>query len=250
MTLRTYLHLFLAILLAVCASAPAPAKQSAAGTPPEHAKTLIFTANGPLIDKTVDGADFIEKLHQHTSALKDYSCEFEIVVYKKDSTVVEKGILYFKQPRLMRLEEKGDYKKGAVVVLGANGKARGHLGGAMKYFTMTLEPDSSWLVASNSYPMKDSDLMSLSAFLKNWLVQGIKSRVTEEPVTIEEIGQPVHVLEMYKSSDPKTVLKRIYIDPQTHLPIRWDDHDYENPSRSKWKNLKTNIELSEDLFKL
>ncbi len=248
MKLRVFLYLFILFTVAIGAQNYATAKSAATQT--EHAKTSIFTANGPLIEQTVDGADFIEKLHRHTSALKDYSCDFEIVVYKKGETVVEKGVLYFKQPRLMRLEEKGEYKKGAVVVLGPNGKARGHLGGAMKYFTMTLEPDSSWLVASNSYPMKDSDLMSLSSFLKNWLAQGIKSRVTPEPVTIEEIGQPVHVLEMYKSSDPKTVLKRIYIDPQTNLPVRWDDHDYESPSRSKWKNLKTNIGLDDSLFKL
>lgn len=209
-----------------------------------------FSAKGPMHEGMTDGSALIEKMHKTAGEIKDYVCEFEITVYKQAATSVEKGLLYFKQPRMLRSEETGEYHPGAVVVIRPDGKARAHYGGALKFFTVTLEPDDPKLLASNGYPMKDSDFRSLTSFLKKWLADGIKSRATAEPVKVEGVDMPVYVLEMYKVNEPQAVLKRVYVHPETHLPVRWDDHDYANPSLSRWRDVKVNTSLDDHLFQL
>jgi len=58
------------------------------------------------------------------------------------------------------------------------------------------------------------------------------------------------VLEIYGAADPENVLKRVFVDAKTKLPVRWDDYDYKTPCSSTWKNVKLNAGLSDELFKL
>lgn len=209
-----------------------------------------FHVHGPMSEHMQDGSQTIESMYDKADQLKDYSCQFEITVFKKDTAVEERGNLHYKKPRMLRSEETGPYHNGAVVTLRKDGKARAHYGGALKFFTVTLSPEDQRLNASNGYPMKDSDFLSLAAFLKNWLAEGIKSRVTGQPVAVEAVDKPVLILEMYRQNEAQSVLKRIFLDPETHLPVRWDDFDYDFPSLSRWHNIKANIGLSEELFDL
>jgi outer membrane lipoprotein-sorting protein len=216
----------------------------------ETAQIANFTSKGPLVQPMKDGEVFIDTMYKNANQLNDYSMVFETTVFKKGSTVHERGNLYFKKPKLMRLEETGDYKKGSVAVLGKDGKVRAHSGGVLKLITVTMDPDDKQLNAANGDAMKGSDFVSLALSLKNKIKQGVKSRVSEKPLGVEGIGQPAYVLEMYYPSDPSLVLKRIYVDPSTYLPVRWDDYDYKNPCASVWRNVKTSIGLGDELFKM
>lgn len=252
--MKKFLHITAALSLVMAASAAVPAlsKQPIAmANGSNWAAPPNFSSHGPMIQNMKDGSEFVDRMLYHADQLKDYSCEFEITVFKKPSGITnEKGKLHFKKPRMMRSEETGDFHNGAVVVLRKDGKARAHYGGALKFFTVTVSPDDSRLLASNGYPMKDSDFVSLATYLKNWLSQGIKSRVTSTPVSVDHVPKPTYILEMYRAQDPNSVLKRIYIDPETNLPVRWDDHDYPNPSLSRWSDVKTNVGLNDDLFEM
>jgi outer membrane lipoprotein-sorting protein len=209
-----------------------------------------FSEQGPLLEGMIDGRQMVDAMHQHASELNDYSLGYQVTVFKKQSTVKEKGNLYFKKPQMLRLEETGQYKKGSVAVIGKDGKARAHAGGFTKFITVTLAPDDDELVASNGEAMKDSDLASQGATLQNLLKQGVKARASKKPIAVKGVTDPTYVLELYRAETPQRVLKRIFLDPITFLPVRWDDYDIADPSVSTWTNVKTNIGLKDQLFTL
>lgn len=219
-----------------------------------------FDAKGPFQSEMVDGAWIIEKMIKEADSLKDYSLVFETKTFKGKETISERGKLSFKKPKLMRLEEIGDYKKGSLAVLGKDGMVRAHAGGLIKFVTLTMRPDDKQLDAANGDKMEDSDLASLANLLGRRLKEGNLSRVTAKPVTCN-LGSgagsgsgsgsgSAYVLELFHKSNPTVCLKRVYVDPRTYLPLRWDDYDYKTPCTSKWFDVRTNIGLSDDLFKI
>ncbi|MEZ4534130.1 MAG: hypothetical protein R3D26_03845 [Cyanobacteriota/Melainabacteria group bacterium] len=123
-----------------------------------------------LKEGTVDGASLIERMHQRATALRNYSFNYKMKVFKKNGSVLESGSFYFKKPNYIRLEEKGPYKKGAVAIIGPNtdGRVKAHLGGGLKLFVVDLSPDSGLLKSANGHPMVQSDFLSLAECLKDY----------------------------------------------------------------------------------
>lgn len=66
----------------------------------------------------------------------------------------------------------------------------------------------------------------------------------------ESMNTPTYVLELYHPEDPQQVAKRVFIDPQSYLPVRWEDYDLKHPSSSVWTKVRTNIGLNDNLFTL
>ena len=213
--------------------------------------SIASLPQGPFIVEMQDGKEFIESMCQAADNLNDYSFQFEMTVYKLNGEQKEAGNFYFKKPRLIRLEETGNFKKGAVAVLQRDGKVRAHLGGALGFFVVTLTPESDYLRSANEYPLVASDFISLAQFLKNWLKEGMISRVTEKPVLLNGYINKVHVIEMYKQNNPHEVHKRVFVDEITKLPVQWYDfRDGRLWSKSLFKNVKTNTGLEDTLFNI
>lgn len=200
------------------------------------------------VGKTVDGVEIVQDMTAAARDLKAYTFTYEMTVYKGKKTIFEKGNFFFEKPRLLRVEEVGDYKKGAVAVIGKDGKIRGHLGGALSPFTLTLSENSDQLLSANGYPMVDSDYASMCKVIQGFLSQGMKSRVSDRPVNVDGRPEKVYVLEIYKGDN---LFKRSYVNAQSLLPVEW--FDYVNGqlfARTVWKNFKITPDLSDDLFKL
>lgn len=237
-------------------AAQAEARSATAGQRPNPQKctvtvTLAGLPSGPLMVEMKDGRDFIQSMVSSARRLGDYSFQSEMIVYKAKGQVREATNFYFKRPRLIRVEVTEGPKKGAVAVLRSDGKVRAHLGGAFKFFVVTLDPEASELKSANDYPMVDSDLVSLADFLDNWVKQGIRSRVSADPIILDGTNRQVYVLEMYKDNDQGRVLKRVFVDASTLLPVEW--YDYVNGqlwSKSTFSNIRPNIALSDKLFVL
>ncbi|MBX9691937.1 MAG: hypothetical protein K2Z81_06095, partial [Cyanobacteria bacterium] len=209
-----------------------------------------FNSHGQLVESMKDGKTFIESMNRSAEELKDYTLIFETTIFKRRSTLIDKGKLSYKKPKMMRIEEIGEFNKGAVAVIGKDGKARAHGGGMTSFVTLTLSHDDKMLNAANGDKMEDSDFESLARLLKERLRQGYTSRVSEKPVTVKGVSEPTFVLELFRASEPEKIAKRVFVHPKSFLPVRWDDYDYKDPCLSKWTDVKTNIGLSDDLFKL
>ena len=239
----TRLLAFLLIQSALCTLPIMAAPRTVPGFDP----ALVVLDAGEM----VDGASTVAEMGKAAQQLDDYALVFETVTFKKNKdTIAEKGRLFFKKPKLMRLEEIGDYQKGSIVVIGKDGKAHARGGGLARFITLTLAPDDKQLNAANGDRMIDSDFISLAAGLQKRLQMGQKMRASRTPITAGGVNRPALLLELYKPADPKNVLKRLWVDPKTYLPIRWDDYDYAMPCSSTWTEIKANPGLGDEVFRL
>jgi outer membrane lipoprotein-sorting protein len=223
-----------------------------AGAPVSDAakKSMNFNPEGQLVEQMKDGASFIETMYKEIERLNDYSLLFSTKSFKKDSSITDAGKLYFKKPKMMRVEETGEYNKGSVAVITKDGTARAKGGGLAGLVVLTLKPSDKMLDAANGDKMEDSDFASLVRILKERIKSGHATRVSEKPVTGTGVPEASYVLELFKPSEPKVCLKRVWVHPVSYLPVRWDDYDYKDPCMSTWKDVKTNVGLSDELFKL
>lgn len=192
---------------------------------------------------------FINKMYNAADSLKNYSFKFTMKVYKKKKTVVEKGNFFFKKPRLIRIEETGSYKKGAVAVLTANGRVKARLGGALRFFVADLSPRSKTLLSANGYPMVESDYVSLTTALKEFLKDGVSAQVTSKPVRLDGVNEPVYILEINKGGK---LWKKVAVNARTTLPLQWWDYSDSGTlwSYSVWTDFRSDKQLADSLFNL
>jgi outer membrane lipoprotein-sorting protein len=203
------------------------------------------------VERTSDGASFVQDMLDAASQLKSYTFDYETTVFKGGKTIDQKGTFYFKQPRQIRVEMTGNYKRGAVAVLQKDGKVRGHLGGALSPFTMTLAANSDMLQGANGYPLVDSDFFGMASVVKKFLQEGCKSQVSEHPVSVEGQSKKVYVLEVFRGPSSTELYKRAYIDPQSLLPLEWFDYQGGKLyARTVWRNVKFDSSIADDIFKI
>lgn len=204
-----------------------------------------------VVERTIDASDFIKDMAEAAAQLKSYRFDYETQVYKGKKVVNQEGSFYFKTPpRMLRVEMTGDYKHGSVAVLGKDGKIRGHLGGALGAFTITIAPNSDMLLGANGYPLIDSDFAGIAKVIQGFASQGCKTRVSDHPVAVEGQQKKVYVLEISRPNSNE-LYKRAYIDPQSMLPIEW--FDYQNNqlyARTIWKDFKIDPSLKDDVFNI
>jgi len=203
-------------------------------------------------DQVHEGTAFINQLIVTASALNNYSIDYKMVVHKRNSTETETGKLFFRQPRLMRGEILTGAKRGSIAILCADGRVRGRTGGILSWFTGTLSPDSSMLRCINGFPFVETDFASLARYLKyKMLDKGDKSLVTNQPVKSANTPSPAFVLDMYGGAPgQELVIKRVYVDPKSNLPVYWEDYqDGKLYAQSFWNDLKVNQDFPEGFFR-
>ncbi len=200
----------------------------------------------------VDGAGFVDKMVSSADSYQNYSFDYTMKVFKGKKTIVEQGVFYFKKPRLIRLEETGDFKKGSVAILGPNGKVKAHMGGSFKMFVVELDADSNMLKSANGHPMVESDFTSLAQALKHFLKTGVTCQVTKEAFDMKAEHDKVYILELRKSHDQTKIWKRVAVSSRTHLPLQWWDYDDDGNlwSHANWDSFKPNQQLADSIFNI
>ncbi|MBU6453232.1 MAG: hypothetical protein KGS72_15725 [Cyanobacteria bacterium REEB67] len=243
----------LLILLFQSTGNKAMAQEAAdARTKPSNGKSLKdpgrdYLAMVPTPPPMADGADFIQKMQSAADSYQDYYFEYKMSAFKH-GTVVEEGKFWFKKPRLLRLEEIGEFKHGCTAILTASGKVKAKAGGALGVFTVDLAPQNNMLRSANGYPMVQSDLSSLAAALRKFLAEGKTAKVSQNALQISSQPQKVHILEIYQNPNHQ-IYKRVAVDSNSFLPVEWWDFESGKlVSHSIWKTFKGNIALSNTLF--
>lgn len=243
---------------AILVFAPSAVSRPSGAAEPSH---LVGTIAGLQSAKSetemIPARNFISKMLKATDAMGDYSFKFTMQVFKGKKTVVEKGNFYFKQPRLMRLEETGSYKKGSVAVLTDSGRVKAHMGGTFSFFVVDLPADSGLLRSANGHPMIESDFKSLASALQSYIDKGMSATVTKDPVQLAGHTSKVHIVEIRKSKNAaskasESVWKRIAVDPEKHIPLQWWDYDDKGKlwSHAKWETVAANQNLPDKLFSI
>ena len=234
----------------------APAKGDTTSSIKIASKQVTTSAPALNLPKAEDGdftngAPFIERMLKAADSYKDYVFEYEMTNYKGKKQI-EKGKFYFKKPRLMRLEEVGNFRKGSIAVLGSGGKIKAKPGGALSFMTVDLPASSDYLRSANGYPMVDSDLSSLAQELKTFIEKdSCVARVTSNTVSsANNAPSQIYFLEVYHGSNfTGEIYKRVAIDPKSMLPVEWWDYiGGKLSSHSIWNNFKGNVGLADDIF--
>lgn len=202
-----------------------------------------------------NGKDFVATMTKVAQGANDYTFKCVISTYKDGKVIKEGGQFYYKKPNMMKMEVTNGAKKGAVAVLGTDGKVRGHLGGMLSMFSGTIGKDSNMLRSANGFSMMDSDYETLLRDLNKQLAEGSTCIVTVNPVAIASAGgAKQHVVEVYKNIDSdkdKELTQRIFVDVKSNLPEQWNLYRTEKLfSSTDWKDIKVNIGLTEDDFSL
>jgi len=232
-----------AMFACLCHCLPVTAREDSTAL----ALNLGRLAESKITADKVDGRDFIERMNKAADDMDSYSFNYTMRVFKDKKTVIEKGDFYYKRPGLIRLEEKGPYKKGAVAILGPNGKVKAHLGGGLKMFVVELDPESGLLRSANGHPMVQSDLKSLARALRAFVKQGVNTHVTRVPIDLGAGSSSVHILDLHKSGK---LWKRVAVDSSSLLPVKWWDYNDEGGLHSfaTWEKLAINRTFSDQLF--
>ena len=237
----------LAVTILSCASSPrAHAKSTGAK------KELLGNASGltheTFANNMKDGKPLIDAWLKASQSYPSYQFDYQMTVYKDNGTVTDTGNLFFKKPRLLRIEQTGGPKKGSVAVLCADGKVKAHPGGGFKFFVVNLSPDSNMLLSANGWPMVKSDFTSLAEAVEGYIKDGDTPRMTESPVTVGNRPYKVNVFELYKGGINGTLFKRALFNPETNLPVEWWDYrDGKLWAHSLWNNFKA-TDLSDKVF--
>lgn len=220
----------------------------------KDAKDLLGSAGGVSKISMQSGAQsdqgaIVDRWLKAAKALDDYTFNFQMDVFKPNGDkVVEKGTLWFKKVRLLRIEETGGPKAGSVAVLTGDGTVKAHMGGAMKFLTVSLAPDSNYLKSANGWPMVKADFISLAEAVKGYIKDGCVSKSSEGPVTVEGIGPgKFYDWSLYKPNG--VIYKRALFDPDNMQPVQWWDYvDGKVYAHSVWTGFKSNIGLSDKTF--
>lgn len=201
-----------------------------------------------------DGRDFVQSMSKTATSANDYTFKCVINTFRDGKVIKEEGQFYYKRPSLMKMEVTEGAKKGAVAVLGTDGKVRGHLGGMLKMFSGTIGKDSGLLKSANGFSMMNSDYETLLRDLQKQISQGATCLVTPAPVTVAHTGDKVYVLEVYQQVDSdkqKDLTQRVFIDQKTGLPEQWNLYRQDQLfSSTDWKDVKVNIGLTNEVFSL
>jgi outer membrane lipoprotein-sorting protein len=215
----------------------------------ELSGTASGLSHAAQASETKDGAGTVDKWLSSAQALQDYSFNFSMTVFKKSGQVTEAGLLFFKEPRLLRIEIKKGPKAGSVAVLQSDGKVRGHMGGALKLFSATLSPDSSMLKSENGWPMVKSDYVSLAEAVESYIRQDkCVAKVSDSPATVDGHAD---VYDWTLNHADGTLFKRALFNAQTGQPVEWWDYvDGKLFAHSVWTDFKYNQALTDKQFTL
>ena len=201
-----------------------------------------------------DGREFVSAMTKTAQSANDYTFKCAINTFRDGKVIKEQGNFYYKRPSLMKMEVTEGARKGAVAVLGTDGKVRGHLGGMLSLFSATIGKDSGMLKSANGFSMMDSDYDTLLKDLVKQLNEGSTCLVTTAPVTVAHTGDKVYVLEVYKDINgdkEKDLTQRVFIDQKTNLPEQWNLYRQDQLfSSTDWREVRVNIGLSDDVFNL
>lgn len=172
--------------------------------------------------------ELVERMRAAFGRVQDYTCRLVERNFQRPDEFSESDYA-FKKPHLIKLVGRLGRSKGAVVVLGKDGKPSLRKNGF---------PIPTFLVREEMRDFARSDFGSLVEDIEQALRAGAEATVT--------MRGDAYLLRLVRG--PRVSL--YVVDAQSHLPIEWlETVDGQRVSLTEWRDLRLDVGLTEDLFR-
>ncbi len=183
-------------------------------------------------------------------ALQDYQCTLVSHMIKGKKTEDRVYLYKFMKPHWIYMKVIKGKDKGAEIIYNPEtGKIRAHKGGLLSKIKLTLKPTDKKVLSIRGHRVDKTDFGSiLSAWLKvkdRAKVVGLGGKVDNIPCTVLEVDG-LNPAEWNGANRAK-----IYIRMDNYLPYVREEYEGDTlVHRAVYKNLKINVGLTKDDFKM
>lgn len=197
-----------------------------------------------------DAAGLIDDMLATVQKWHDYTCKSQLDYFKGDKPETRTANFFYKDNQVRVEVTGGGYRDGSVVIKNRDGKVHAKGGLMMAFIQMDLDPDSRMLIMPNGINVTKSDLPDLLTDLKHRLSEGSSARVTATPVSEPTIKSKVLIVDIFEP-DKVSLRGRMFVDPDRHVPVRWDMYRNGERVSSAWfNNLRNDVGLDDKLFRM
>ena len=204
------------------------------------------------------GLNTVKSALRKAKSMDSYSFKVRTWTFKPQTIRMDGGNFSYLKPDMIKVEVTEGKRKGSALVKRKDGRIRGHLGGAMKLFNVSLDPGSKRLKATNGYNLISSDYASLFERIVAKASKGASIAVTSSPVDVKLLNgwnasetKKALVIDVYESKSKKELISRFYLDPDSQLPLQWSDYDHGSPEFiTRWLKTDRSADLGPSDFEL
>ena len=195
-----------------------------------------------------DVETILKQMETSYEEVKDYQAEVEVILFEKDgSTKTEKSLYTFKKPKWIRLDSLSPHPGIIMVYPDRKGKVLVKLQGLLSLLTFHLRLDDPLLRTPSGQRMNQTDL--------GLLIRNIRHSVTDQrrgPVSVSEDKNTIQIKVLADDHFREGVetTYQFVMSKQLRLPVEVgiSTADGVQEGRIIFRNLRTNINFSDDLF--
>ncbi len=198
----------------------------------------------------MEPAIVLEKMEQAYDKVKDYQANVEVRTSKNDGSFDTEKFLYtFKKPEMIRLDFESPHSGMILVYPDRNGKVVVRPWPFLPFFKLHLDPGDPMLVSHSGQQIDQTDFGLLIRKMGHSLADQRRgpAQVTEKDGTVE-----IQVLAENHFRNGILTIYRFSIDGELWLPVKVEESDSAGrlERTMTFRNLRTNIGISESLFRL
>lgn len=190
----------------------------------------------------------IGEMQAKYSQMTDYQCILETYETTGEKTTRDTMGLYFKKPKLIRMEIfKGTHKDSEAIY--RDNKVRGHKGGFFGFVWMTLKADEKMAKSIRGNRMDESDWGAIVNTALQYLEKGEVKLLGQE----KRDDRQTYLMEMApKDSEihESITKERIWVDVENKIPIKYTQYEAKDELvlSKTYRDMEIDVGLKEELF--
>jgi len=197
------------------------------------------------------GNELFWEMRERFKQINDYQCTYVSFVVKGNKSEEYTFRYFFKKPKKIRMEVISQKDKGTILIY-RGGQVRVKPGkGLFSHFTFTFHPRHKRVCDLRGYGIDQSDWGEFIDYHEPYL-KGNSFRIVGK----EMVGERETILLEMRSKDPQETRgiahEKIWVDKELKVPLKYEHYDVNNKliRSSTYKDIKINVGLEENLFKM
>ncbi len=203
---------------------------------------LCFAQLGTAGEDKQALVNLLAKMRSANTRINSFTAEMQLERFLPDYAL-QKQLVWFKRPGFIKLKQLGPYKKGAELLIKPDGTIRGHLGGLLRFFVVSLAADDE-----NLYGVTHDSAFTTEFDAILDIADSLVPKVTRYTITEKvQDSRRFIILDTFYAADINRI--RLQVDAETLMISRLER--YRNDRllhRIVWKKLVLNPALDDSVF--